>query len=295
VTPTGQPSLELAVTAPPTLRRWRQLSLLVALVGLALAVAGAFLDRTQFWHSYLLAYVFWLEIALGCLGWLMLHHLVGGRWGHAIRPLLMTGAATLPLMLLLFLPLLLGLASLYPWTAAHAPGTAVEAKTIYLNVPFFLGRAALYFAVWLGLARLLNRWSRAGVDDPDRAKRLRRLSAGGMILYMLTATFAGYDWLMSLEPEWFSSIYGLLWIAGQGLAALAVAIIGLRYMTWEAAPRPAEAGVYNDLGNFMLALVMIWAYFAFSQFLIIWSANLPEEAIWMPTAARAAGCRWARP
>jgi hypothetical protein len=268
--------------------RWQQISLLVAALGLVITVVGAFLDRTQFWQSYLLAFFFWLEIALGALGWLMLQYLVGGRWSVHIRRLLETGTMTLPLMLLLFIPLLFGLTTLYPWTNAVDFGS--ESKQLYLNLPFFIGRAILYFAVWLGLAMLLKRWSPAIETHADgeplpqssqpQSKRLRRVSAVGLILYMLTATFAGYDWLMSLEPAWFSSIYGLLVIAGQALAALAVAIIGLRLTTRESAVSITRSVAFNDLGNFMLAFVMIWAYLTFSQFLIIWSANLPEEAIW---------------
>lgn len=263
-------------------RRWQLILLVVAALGVAITVAGALMDRTQFWQSYLLAYFFWLEIALGSLGWLLLQYLVGGRWSIAIRRLLETGAMTLPFMLLLFIPLLFGLTTLYSWTNAAELGS--ESKQMYLNVPFFIGRAVVYFAVWLGLALLLKRWSPAldaqGENAPRTTARLRRLSAIGLILYMLTATFAGFDWLMSLEPEWFSSIYGLLLIAGQAVAALAVAIIGLKLTTPERNLTPTRTGAFNDLGNFMLAFVMIWAYLTFSQFLIIWSANLPEETIW---------------
>jgi hypothetical protein len=266
------------------LARFRRPALLVALVGLGLAILGAFLDREQFWRSYLLAFLFWLEIGLGCLGLLMLHHLVGGRWSALIRRLMETGAMTLPLMAILFLPLLLGLTTLYPWTdAAHVQASPLlQQKTAYLNLPFFLGRAALYFAVWLVLAYLLNRWSLAQdrTGEEQWTRRMRRLSALGIILHMLTATFAAYDWMMSLEPEWYSSIYGLLFIIGQALAGLAVAIIGLRLLAKHYAAEGDWTQSFNDLGNFLLGFVMIWAYFSFSQFLIIWSANIPEEAIW---------------
>ena len=262
-------------------------ALAVALVGLALAVVGAVLDWEQFWRSYLLAYVFWWHLALGCLGLVMLHHLVGGRWSAMVRRLLETGAMTLPLLTLLFVPLLLGLTTLYPWTDPEVVGHSelLQNKTPYLNLLFFLTRTVLYFAVWVTLAYLLSRWSleQDRTAAPHLALRMRRLSAGGMILYMVTATFAAYDWLMSLEPEWFSSIYGLIIIAGQGLAALALAIIGLRLLAVK-----VQAGTetgrwtqsFNDLGNFLLGFVMIWAYLSFSQFLIIWSTNIPEEAVW---------------
>jgi hypothetical protein len=271
-------------TTTPAFKRIQTASLLVALIGLALMVFGAFSDLQQFWRSYLLAYVFWLEISLGCLGMVMLHHLVGGRWSALIRRLMETGAMTLPLMLLLFAPLLFGLTTLYPWTNAEniAHSALLQAKTSYLNSPFFIGRAALYFVVWLALAYFLNRWSleQDRTGEAHLATRMSRLSALGLILYMLTATFAAFDWLMSLEPEWFSSIYGLLFIARQGLAALALAIIGLWFLSKSNGANSDWTQAFNDLGNLLLGFVMIWAYFSFSQFLIIWSANIPEEAIW---------------
>ncbi|RIK46170.1 MAG: hypothetical protein DCC57_15765 [Chloroflexi bacterium] len=193
-----------------SLDRLQRPALLVALAGLVLAALGAWVDLRQFWRSYLLAYLFWLEIGLGCLALVMLHHLAGGRWSARIRRIMETGALTLLPMALLFLPLLLGLAALYPWAD---PGwmqhdEIVQQKAAYLNVPFFIARAVVYFAVWATLAWLLHRWSLAqDRGDPAATARMRRLSAAGMILYMLTATFAGYDWLMSLEPEWFSSAY----------------------------------------------------------------------------------------
>lgn len=275
-------------TVPSQLQRLQRPALMVAGGGLLLGVVGAFFDLTQFWQSYLLAFLFWLEIGLGCLGFVLLHHLVGGRWSALIRRIMETGTKTLPLMALLFLPLLLGLNVLYPWLDADhvAHSALLQQKTAYLNLPFFLARAVIYFGVWLTLAALLNRWSVAQDATTDRteqatlAARMGRLSAVGMVLYMLTATFAAYDWMMSLEPEWFSSIYGLLFIAGQALAALALAIIGLRLLAGQNGTAEDWTNQFNDLGNFLLGFVMIWAYFAFSQFLIIWSADIPEEALW---------------
>ena len=265
-------------------QRWRWPAIVLGLLGLAAAIYGAMFDLDQFWQAYLLAYIFWLEIGLGCLGLLMLHHLVGGRWSALIRRLLETGAMTLPLLALLFIPLILGMITLYPWmNAEHVQqSTLLQQKTGWLNASFFLGRSALYFAVWITLALLFNHWSLAQdrTGDAKFGRWMRRLSAIGMILYMVTATFAGYDWLMSLEPEWFSSIYGLLFIAGQALAALSLAIIGLIVLAREMGTSQQWIKSFNDLGNFLLGFVMIWAYFTYSQFLVIWSANIPEEGIW---------------
>jgi hypothetical protein len=272
-------------SSQPHLNRLRQRGLIAGGVGLVLCLIGAFLDPAQFWQSYLLAYVFWLQVPLGCLAILMLHHLVGGHWGIVIRRFLETGAMTLPMMALLFVPLVFGLTRLYSWTDPNtvAQSELLQHKSVYLNIPFFLARTVLYFVVWIGLAYGLNRWSlqQDQTGEPALAGRLRRLSALGLILYVLTTTFAAYDWLMSLEPEWYSSIYGVLFMVGQVLAAFAFAVIMLR---WGSKRPPLVEQVsrfdFNDLGNFMLGFVMIWAYIAFSQFLIIWSANIPEEAIW---------------
>lgn len=279
-----QEDMHPATAALAPFRRLQWPALLVGAIGVVAALFGAFFSWDEFWPSYLLAYSFWLEIALGCLGLLMVHHLVGGRWSTLICRLLEAGAMTLPLLTVLFIPLLFGLTTLYAWASPEQvqESQALQQKSLYLNVPFFMIRAALYFVVWNGLAYLLTRWSlehdRTGAER--LAPRMRRLSAVGLMLYILTATLAAYDWLMSLEPEWYSSIFGLLLIAGQALAALALAIIGLRLM---ARRFPAVTGwtqAFNDLGNLTLAFVMIWAYFSYSQFLIIWSVDLQEETIW---------------
>lgn len=265
-------------------QRWQRPALLIGGLGLLLALVGLVVDRPQFWQSYLLAYLFWLEIGLGGLGFVLLHHLVGGRWSAQIRHPLEAAAGTLKLMALLFLPFIVGLTTLYPWLDAdHVAATPLlQAKSGWLNLPFFLGRALLYWVIWLGLAYALNRWSQqqSETGNPAIAGRLRRLSAIGMILYMLSTTFAAYDWMMSLEPEWFSSIYGLYFIVGQGVAALALAILAMRVHANDQPVTDQWRQSLNDLGNFLLGFVMIWAYFAYSQFLIIWSADLPEEAIW---------------
>jgi hypothetical protein len=177
---------------------------------------------------------------------------------------------------------------LYPWTnpEAVAHSELLQHKSGYLNVPFFLGRTVLYFVIWIVLAYLLNRWSarQDETDDPRLQKKLGTLSAPGMILYVLTATFAAFDWMMSLEPAWFSSIYGVLFVAGQALVAIAFSIIVLAvFRKKQPVAERATIAIFNDLGNFLLGLVAFWAYIAFSQYLIIWSGNLPEEIIWYIT------------
>ena len=274
--------------ATDTLERWDRLQrgcLIAGVVGLVLCLIGGFISTRQFFQSYLFAYVFWLGIALGSLGLVMLHNLSGGAWGVVIRRFLESGMMTLPLMAVLFLPLLFGLHSAYSWAQpeALAHDAVLRHKSSYLNVPFFLLRAVIYFALWAGAAWLLARWS----DDYERGAdaallaRQRLFSGPGLLVYGLTITFASIDWLMSLEPHWYSTIYGVHFFGGHGLAALAFAIMLAALL---ADQRPFAGVVlerhYRDLGNLLLAFVMLWAYFTYSQWIVIWSGNLPEEISW---------------
>lgn len=272
-------------TPPASLDSLRQRSLIVGVAGLAAAGLGAFFDPGQFFHAYLLAFLFWLAAALGGLALSMLHHLSGGAWGVVLRRSFEASARTLPWMALFFVPVAFGMSHLYPWTdtAMVAGDHLLKGKAGYLNTPFFLIRAALYFAIWCGLALVLSRWS-AEQDrnaDPAIGVRMQRVSAGGLVIYVLSMTFASIDWAMSMEPHWFSTMYGFLFVIGQAIMGLAVAVITARRL-WAEAPM---AGVYNpghfhDFGKLLFAFSMVWAYFTFSQFLIIWSANLPEEIPW---------------
>jgi hypothetical protein len=239
----------------------------------------------QFFRSYLIAYLFWLGLALGCLPVLMLHHLVGGTWGFSVRRILEAGTRTLPLMAVLFVPLLFGIHSLYEWSHPDlvARDELLQAKHAYLNVPFFIVRAALYFLVWILLARFLNEWSveQDRTGSPVLIRRFQLLSAPGIIGWSLAITFASIDWGMSLEPHWFSTIYGMLFIVGQTLAALAFVIaVVVRLSDSPPLSHVVKEEVFQDLGNLLLTFVMLWAYIAFSQYLIIWAGNLPEEIPW---------------
>ncbi|MGE5199185.1 MAG: hypothetical protein ACM3H9_06065 [Rhodospirillaceae bacterium] len=272
-------------TPPASLDQLRQRSLIIGAAGLVAAAAGAWLDAGQFFHSYLLAYLFWLAAALGGLALTMLQHLSGGGWGVVLRRIFEAAARTLPWMALFFVPLLFGLRDLYPWTdtAMVARDHVLSEKTLYLNVPFFLARAAVCFAVWIGLAFLLTRWSaeQDRTGDPALAVRMRNASAIGMVLYFFTMTFAAIDWAMSLEPHWFSTMYGFLFVIGQALMGLSIGIVTARKLSAEAPMSGVyNAGHFHDFGKLLFAFTMLWAYLAFSQFLIIWSANLPEEIPW---------------
>jgi hypothetical protein len=246
---------------------------------------GAFAIPTQFFRSYLFAFLFWTGVTLGCLSISMIHHLTGGLWGLVIRRILEAGTRTLPLVALMFLPVALGVPALYPWANPEtvAADEALRHKSLYLNPTFFYVRAAFYFAVWNLLGYLLNKWSLALDLGPDRAtsRRLRGLSGIGMILLGFTITFSSVDWGMSLDPHWFSTIYGVLFMVGQALSALAFVIVCVAALGSE---KPlsdvVRPGSVHDLGKLMLAFVMVWAYVNLSQFLIMWSGNLPEEIPW---------------
>ena len=235
-------------------------------------------------QSYLVAFLFWSGIALGSLAILMLQHITGGAWGAVLRRTLESSTRTFPLLALLFLPILVGASHLYEW--AH-PGAVehdalLQHKQIYLNLPFFAVRAVIYFSIWITLAYFLSRWSRQQ-DGGDLVvqRRMENASRGGLLLFTLTMTFASVDWAMSLEPHWFSTIYGILFIGGQVLSALAFTIpVAAVLATQRAVQEVISADRFHDLGKLLLAFVMLWAYFSFSQFLIIWSANLPEETPW---------------
>lgn len=269
----------------PDVVRVQQGALWVGIVSSAACLVGAFFSREHFFHAYLLGYLLWLGVALGCLPLMMLHHQTGGAWGLAIRRLLEAGTRTLPLMALFFLPLLLGLHDLYVWSRPEAVRVdeVLQHKSPYLNVPFFTARAIFYFAVWMTLAYLLNKWSMEQDETGNfrLARRMQVFSGPGIAFYALTATFASFDWVMSLEPRWYSTIFGMLFVAGQGVTAFAFTIAVLVLLSGKK-PLSAfvTADVYQDLGKLLLAFIMVWTYFSFSQLLIIWAGNLTEEIPW---------------
>jgi hypothetical protein len=273
-------------TAPVQIGIFQKRALIVGVLFLVLFIAGAVISRPQFFRSYLVAYLFWAGIAIGSLALLMLQHLTGGGWGLVIRRVLEAAARTLPLLALMFIPIIIGAHDLYPWThdeeMAKTPALAQKAR-LYLNLPFFIGRAVLYFGVWILFAYLLTKWSSEQDRTADRRynKRMRMLSGPGIGVFVLTVTFASVDWSMSLNPEWFSTIYGLLFVAAWALSALAFVIAVMAFLgRREPLSRVVRPNHFQDLGKLMLAFVMLWAYFSFSQFLIVWSGNLPEEIQW---------------
>jgi len=260
-------------------------ALIVGVVLTVLLVIGAVIDRTQFFHAYLVGFIFWIGITVGSLALLLLQHLTGGAWGVVIRRVLEASTRTLPLMLILFIPIMFGLKQIYPWTdPAYMQATpALQQKAHYLNPSFFMIRAAIYFAFWSLLALLAN-WLSLEQDRADSKtvrKRLQIISGPGLGLLIISITFASIDWVMSLEPAWSSTIFGLIFVAAWSLSALAFTIVVMSWLSKRPPmDRVAQPRHFQDWGNLLLTLVMLWTYFAFSQYLIIWSGNLPEETTW---------------
>lgn len=267
------------------LNNYQRRALIAGGAGLVLTFIGVFFNATQFFQSYLFGFIFWIQVALGGLILVMLHHLAGGHWSLVIRRPMEAAMMTLPLMALLFIPLLFGLPFLYEWARpeAVAQDEILQHKAPYLNVPFFIIRALIYFVVWVGLAYFFYRRSiKQDKMANYRVAYLAKLVSGpGIGLLALTVTFASFDWMMSLEPHWFSTIYGVMFAVGMLTAGFAFATLVLAWLVDY--PPLSEAVTYkhfNDLGNFLLASVMLWAYIQLSQYLIIWSGNLPEETPW---------------
>ncbi|MFN7916227.1 MAG: hypothetical protein U0Q55_12880 [Vicinamibacterales bacterium] len=269
----------------PELAQNQRNFLLAGVAGLVLAGVGYATNPVMFFPAYLIGYMLVLGLTLGALGFLMVHQLSGGAWGVVSRQSLGAASRVLPYVTVLFIPIVLGMPHLYEWTHADvvAADPILQTKSKYLNTNFFLIRAAIYFVVWNGLVFILNKWQKEQDEtgNPELPLRMQRLSAGGILIFVITMSFASFDWVMSRDPHWFSTIYGLLVIVGQGLVTLAFQIIML---TWLARRKPmsdALTSTYlHDLANLMFAATVLWAYMSFSQYLIIWSGNLPEEIMW---------------
>lgn len=274
---------------PPALKRFERPALVggIALLGLS-AVALVLGDSGDFFRAYLLGYFLILGLTLGSMGLLFLHHLVGGAWGFIIQRMLEAATRSLPVVAALFVPLLVHVMTsehpIYHWAepGAASHDALLAHKAPYLNASGFFIRAVLYFAVWFVLIFFLNRFSRRQEETGEGglANTLGKMSGPGIVLYMFTMTFAAFDWAMSLDPHWFSTIYGVIFVVGQVLSSMAFMIVMLPF-----ARRNAEFGVVvttdrlHDLAKLMFAFTCLWAYVQLSQFLIIWYGNLPEEIV----------------
>ena len=264
--------------------RWQTPALIVGILGLAVSAVGLFLDpwRADFFRSWLTSYLFWFSIAAGCLAILMLQYITGGEWGLMIRRPLGAAARTMWLMALLFLPVAFGMKAIYPWTAPDffTGDHVVHAKQLWLNTGGFLTRALIYFILLYVLAFLL-RWLSVRFYEnraPETELARRKVAAGGLLVVVLTLTFVSVDWMMSLEPMWYSSMYGITFVVGCALSGMTFVIFFLtRIADTEAMAAVLKPSHLRDLGNLTLAFVMFYTYTAFSEFLLVWYGNIKEE------------------
>lgn len=279
-----------AYQTPSEISRWRTPALGIGGIGviILLVVAVIFPDyREQALRSWLFGFIFWCGIGVGSLGLLLLQYLTGGAWGVVIRRIIEAGSRTLPIIFVLFLPLLLGVNSLYMWTHPRPGDEILEWRSGYLNPWTWGGRAILYFVLFGIMAYMLNKWSREQDQTTtfdgamNLLSRMSRFSGPTMVFFVLTVSFAAIDWVMTLDPHWFSTIFGLLFVIGWALSCLSFVVAILAWLS-DREPMRSVVGKrhFHDLGKLMLAFVMVWAYFNFSQYLIIWSGNLPEETEW---------------
>jgi len=280
------------LTAPQIVGKISRRSLIVGAVFGVIAVILAFIQPQQFYRAYLLGFMLWLGVALGSMAILMIRHLTGGGWGMVIRRILGAAMRTVPLLAFLFIPLLIAVyqRQIYPWTM---PLAAIPDQHIrehlekhsfiiadYLNPRGFLMRAVFYFAIWNLLSFLLTKWSKT-TDHPgslDPTSRFKAIAGPGLILYGFTISFAAIDWVMSLDPSWISTIFGLVVLIGEVLSAMCFAVVVERILfDYKPMSEMLKPDFVHDHGKWMLAFLMMWAYFNFSQWLIIWAGNLPTE------------------
>jgi hypothetical protein len=277
----------LDLTAPEVVRKISQRSLAIGGVFAVIAVLLALKQPDEFFRAYLLGFMCWLGVALGSMAILMIRHLTGGGWGTVIRRILGAAMRTLPLLAVLFIPIILGIHRLYIWAQ---PLTNIEDKHLlehleqitktYLTWNGFVIRAVFYFAIWNLLSFLLSKWSKETDKPgaPDNSGRFKAVSGPGLILYGFTISFAAIDWVMSLDPSWISTIFGLIILIGEVLSAMCFAVAVERILfNYEPMSEMLTPDFVHDHGKWMLAFTMVWAYFNFSQWLIIWAGNLPAE------------------
>jgi hypothetical protein len=277
----------LDLTAPPVAKTISQRSLVVGVVFGVIAVVLAFIQPQQFYRAYLLGFMLWLGVALGSMAILMIRHLTGGGWGMVIRRILGAAMRTVPLLAALFIPVIVGMKQLYIWarplsevTDKHLHDHLEDITKTYLTTSGFIYRAVFYFVIWNLLSYLLTKWSKQTDKPgaPDPTSRFKTIAGPGLILYGFTISFAAIDWVMSLDPSWISTIFGLVILIGQVLSAMCFAVVVERILfNYKPMSEMLKPDFVHDHGKWMITFVMVWAYFNFSQWLIIWAGNLPAE------------------
>ena len=289
-----------AFAAPAALAGYRSIALGIGAIALIAWFVGLYFDAEQALRSWLVGFVFWGGIGIGGIGILFLQYLTGGAWGVVIRRIAEAASRTLPVLALMFVPLAIGVSrgSIYVWT--HMPPTdhVMEHRGWFMTSASWILRSVVYFILFGVMAYLLNKWSAAQDKSSSYAEAAQLLgkasgfSGPALVVYALIVTFAAVDWVMTLDPHYFSTIWGLLFVAGWALSFLCFGVVVLALLS-DRAPMDRVLGRrhFHDLGKLMLALIMIWAYFNFSQYLIIWSGNIPEETRWF-IARTSGGWGW---
>ena len=282
----------LDLTAPEVVRKISQRSLVIGVIFALISGALAFVRPDEFYRAYLLGFMCWLGVALGSMAILMIRHLTGGGWGTVIRRILGAAMRTLPVLAILFIPIIIAVGQhrIYPWAMplesiqdAHIREHLEKhsfIKASYLNFSGFVIRAFFYFAIWNVLSFLLSKWSKQTdhAGAPDNSGRFKAVAGPGLILYGFTISFAAIDWVMSLDPSWISTIFGLLILIGEVLSAMCFAVVVERILfNYKPMSEMLTPDFVHDHGKWMLTFIMVWAYFSFSQWLIIWAGNLPAE------------------
>ena len=285
-------TVRLDLTAPEVVRKISQRSLVIGVIFSLISGALAFVRPDEFYRAYLLGFMCWLGVALGSMAILMIRHLTGGGWGTVIRRILGAAMRTLPVLAILFIPMIIAVGQhrIYPWAMplesiqdAHIREHLEKhsfIKASYLNFSGFVIRAFFYFAIWNVLSFLLSKWSKQTdhAGAPDNSGRFKAVAGPGLILYGFTISFAAIDWVMSLDPSWISTIFGLLILIGEVLSAMCFAVVVERILfNYKPMSEMLTPDFVHDHGKWMLTFIMVWAYFSFSQWLIIWAGNLPEE------------------
>ncbi len=273
-------------------RRVEIVSLLLALAGLVMLVVGLRVDPARAWFAYLVAWLFGASIAAGALLVTMTGHATKATWMVVTRRPMESVASTLPIFALLFVPMAFGLDHIYPWasrTVDTALAHALDHKRVWLGRPFFVARTAIYFLVFCVVAGLLRAWSTQNdvAPSPVLVRNMRRLSGAGLPLVILTLTWASFDWSMSLQPDWYSTMFGFYFIAGAYVGAIALACVMLPLAHNGTSRAGLSPDIAQALGRVLFAMVIFWAYIAFAQFLIYWIGDIPEEVSYF--ARRTAG------
>lgn len=273
-------------TAPASLDRFGRNGLIAAVIGIVLLLASiALVSPTQFFHSYLLGYAIFIGLTMGSLGLLMLQYLSGGAWGVVTRRVFEAGSRLVPIAAILFIPIIFGAKEIYSWLDPNVLKTneLVAGKSGYLNLPFWIARSIIFFVFAIIVSMVLNKYAKNLDENPGFKwyRKLDNFSGGGLLFLFVIGSFAITDWFMSLTPEWYSTIYCFIILVGWGITAMSFTIMVVAAMTPEEPMASIIKPIHlHDLGKLLFAFNFLWGYLCFSQWIITFSGNLPDEILW---------------